>query len=104
MSYKAILADHLVDHQPEKARELQKEGQFQNYLNQKTQEAREVASEVLKNLGNGPAEKVIAREIALAHVLEPESEQEGELEILERASRVYQRAKRSRSKGPAKTT
>ena len=70
MSYRAIIAESLVENRPQDAKELQDGGHFEEYLDLAEKNARDTAAFVRRNIGDGPAERVIAREIALAQETE----------------------------------
>ena len=70
MSYRAILAENLIEKEPKKAKELQDSGTFQEYLDLAEKNVRETHREVARSLGGGPMADVYAREIALAQEME----------------------------------
>ena len=77
MSYKAILAEHLVEKHPAKARELQKAGKFMEYVSLAEKNVLRRQKELREQLGGDEMARVQAREIALAEEMEPSLEELG---------------------------
>ena len=59
-----------MEQHPELVKELQDRGEFPQYLYASEKSARETEASVLRSLGDNLANRVIAREIALAQEME----------------------------------